>query len=335
MSRATWGPSWNRCRICKSDDKPYYDKGMCFDCYQNSKDILVVTSYMQGENLPEIAHRLGVTISRVQQQLDRTIALEITKMGDDLTSEQKLAVRQEIMNAHKESRIANEFELVKKRIDKNYKQIIKKLSGDRVDSIVQLMKILGLHTYNKSLVESRYPEFIKLVLQNKKRWSKAYGSCRTCGTTSKKHFSWGYCVDCYSKSEEWKNNNAEYRKAHATEIREYTDKYNKENRERIKKNKPKYKRLYSQDPSVIEQYMQKYSNKAYGGNREKAFEKHGNKCHDCGTTRENNRIKTGKDLRITRIDNDKNNNDVSNLIPLCNRCNITRVHMANKLSLSE
>jgi 5-methylcytosine-specific restriction endonuclease McrA len=73
----------------------------------------------------------------------------------------------------------------------------------------------------------------------------------------------------------------------------------------------------------------RYQNDLYsfGGNREKAIQRDGEKCVKCGMTREEHKIKYGVDITVDHIDGngkntpkEKKNNDMSNLMTLCKKC---------------
>jgi hypothetical protein len=155
------------------------------------------------------------------------------------------------------------------------------------------------------LVESQYPEFLEVVSHNKQRWSWKYDQCRMCDTKEVKHKRWGYCQNCYTKSEEWRSTQGRYRQNHLEEYRE---------RARV------YGAAYSKRPEVKERLRLKTHEKNFDGNREEAFRVYGDKCFDCGIIRSDFQKKYGKDLSVFHIDSDATNNSVSNLRPLCISC---------------
>jgi hypothetical protein len=69
----------------------------------------------------------------------------------------------------------------------------------------------------------------------------------------------------------------------------------------------------------------------FGGNREIAIQRDGEKCVKCGMTREENRLKYGRDITVDHIDGrgvgvpvHLKNNDLSNLMTLCFKCHGTK-----------
>lgn len=77
----------------------------------------------------------------------------------------------------------------------------------------------------------------------------------------------------------------------------------------------------------------------FGGNREKAIQRDGEKCVKCGLSRSDHRDKYGKDITVDHIDNngiykpaDKRNNSLDNLQTLCIRCHVKKDNRTNKIS---
>lgn len=82
----------------------------------------------------------------------------------------------------------------------------------------------------------------------------------------------------------------------------------------------------------------------FGGNREKAIQRDGEKCVKCGTTRAEHKAKYGRDITVDHIDGngsttpiEKKNNSLRNLQTLCSRCHgkkdvvkSSRVKLANE-----
>lgn len=79
----------------------------------------------------------------------------------------------------------------------------------------------------------------------------------------------------------------------------------------------------------------------FGGNREKAIQRDGEKCVKCGMTREEHKIKfSGKDITVDHKDKlgsgvarNLKNNDMSNLQTLCIPCHASKDNIQKKLTL--
>lgn len=77
----------------------------------------------------------------------------------------------------------------------------------------------------------------------------------------------------------------------------------------------------------------------FGGNREKAIQRDGEKCVKCGMTRDEHREKFKTDITVDHIDGKGNgvplaqkNNDLSNLQTLCHNCHMLKDTTTRKLS---
>lgn len=140
--------------------------------------------------------------------------------------------------------------------------------------------------------------------KQQKRWSKYYDRCRKCGTSVIHHHSHGYCRRCYPKTEIFK------------ELQESSRLRNIEKRKKYVK---EYSKRYSRRPEVIRKRQMQWDLKYFGGNREKALIRDGEKCQFCGLPREESYTKYSKDLIVTHINNLRDNS-LENLLTLCKDC---------------
>lgn len=163
--------------------------------------------------------------------------------------------------------------------------------------------------HRKADLKEYYPEAYKILEINvrefNKRWNKYYVKCVNCGTVNSPHRSHGLCEKCYPKSEEFKRMQQNSRE---------------KNKERWKERERKYLTEYNKRPEVIEKHRRKADLKNFGGNREEAVARDNYRCTNCNLTREDS-IKSGMgDLCVSRIDRNKNNNNLDNLQTLCRNC---------------
>ena len=140
--------------------------------------------------------------------------------------------------------------------------------------------------------------------EQQKRWSRYYDRCRKCGTNIIHHHSHGYCRDCYPKTEIFKN------------IQESSRLRNMEKWEQREK---EYLKNYYKRPEVIERERGKTDLKYFGGNREKALIRDGEKCQLCGISRLESYKTYNKDLTVIHIHGTKDNS-LENLLTLCKKC---------------
>lgn len=145
------------------------------------------------------------------------------------------------------------------------------------------------------------------------RWSQKYESCKNCGTTTVKHKSYGYCMDCHKSSPE---NIRDHKKSSLL------------NREKINARAKARSaelpfRTWSNEKR-IESYERNF-NMRFDGKREEVFKTYGNACLECGKTRAESKLKHIRDIQIIHIDGNKKNNNLSNLRPLCQQCFMNRI----------
>jgi len=80
-------------------------------------------------------------------------------------------------------------------------------------------------------------------------------------------------------------------------------------------------------------------NYMFGGNREIAIQRDGEKCIKCGLTRDEHRVKYGRDITVDHMDGMGNgvpkelkNNDLSNLQTLCLGCHASKDNHHKKIT---
>lgn len=173
-------------------------------------------------------------------------------------------------------------------------------------------------------------------------WSKKHDKCQECGTTEIPHRGHGLCNNCYCRwyhqkhkdrlnvlkrrrrqSPEYKakervyNQRLDVKKRNREKAKRWRERHPerlKEVRERFKRNHPNYKTEYSRRPEMKEYTRNYVLNKKYGENAFLVLERDNNTCQKCGST---------DDIHIHHIDWNKDNNELDNLILLCNSCHLT------------
>jgi tetratricopeptide (TPR) repeat protein len=297
-----WSNHALKCRLCKTTEKPHYGGGYCADCYKNSKEFTAMNGYLNGENLSELGDAMGITRERARQLFEKAIKIETERVDPDRPQLSAYELKEQLKNTNRRNRAKRDY---KELIENNYDDILKKISGTNIISEKSLLKVLDMPESVLTFIKLKYPEFIEIVNTNSRRWSWKYDQCRMCGTTEIKHKRWGYCQNCYTKSDEWRETQSQYRQNHIEEVRE---------RARV------YGAAYSKRPEVKEKLRQRTHEKNFDGNRELAFQIHGACCNDCGITRDDFKEMNSKDLAVYHTDGNPYNNDTSNLRPLCFSC---------------
>ncbi len=137
-----------------------------------------------------------------------------------------------------------------------------------------------------------------------KRWSVYYDKCKRCSTTVAKHRSNGFCVNCYYKSDIFKEAQKDSR------LR---------NIEKWKKRQKEYIKEYNKRPEVVRRLKKRWDEKKFGGNRKLALQRDGYKCQFCGMSQEESYNIYNKDLHVIHLDQ-KDDNRLENLSSLCPKC---------------
>jgi 5-methylcytosine-specific restriction endonuclease McrA len=299
---AKWSNHFKSCRSCKSESNEHYGGGYCIDCYGTSKESIILQKYMDGNNLAEIGAELNISRERARQIFAKSTAIELSRMGENITKRQKEDILNTIELTYKQNRASRDFKQV---IEDKYSQIIETLRTKAVLSEFGLLKSIGLPASAIHLIEDDYPEFLELISANKNRWSWKFDKCRMCDKTENKHKRWGYCDKCYTRSDEWKKQQYAYRA---------------NNQEKIRERQKKYEATYYSRPEVKKRLMEYGYDRRYDGNRDIALERDKFTCIDCGMIREVHKAKYNMDLAVFHIDGNLENNKIDNLVTVCRVC---------------
>lgn len=81
-----------------------------------------------------------------------------------------------------------------------------------------------------------------------------------------------------------------------------------------------YQKNKFSSPEAILRNRQQNDKYLFGGNREKAIQRDGEKCAECSLTREEHVNKYGPDITVDHIDGNRKNNSLTNLRTLCLSC---------------
>lgn len=267
-----------------------------------NKNILEV--YKQGHTFEEIGTVFGITRSRVQQivfkEMEKEILnrVQIAYPSYEDRKLAKLAAHEEIKEIFSK-RAQQELADKKKRILAKIQPLI-----DDYDGKVYIGTIIKASGIAAPMFKSYFPEIAKkLSSVRNSMWSKDHARCLNCGTNKIKHQANGLCENCYPKSEKVKAG----QKA-----------YVQRNIEILKIKQREYAKEYIKRPEVVAKMRRWNDQVNYGGNREKALERDGYKCQNCGITQEESFKKYGRDLYVEHVRG--KSNELSNLITACEGC---------------
>lgn len=287
----------------------------------------IYESFKEGATLQQMGSKFNLTRERIRQIILSIIRKDVLHklLKKELlnnsglshysyleSQEGKKLIRNqldEIFNARKKSyELQNKQEMAEKiKQSENLGIIFEKFS-----SITKYSEAIGV---SPQRLTEFFPEIAKKMKINLTRgqgglkWSRFYLRCRVCRTDTVHHRANGYCLDCYEKTEEFK----EIQKSSRLRHLEARIRHDKE-----------YAKTYYKRPEVkikFKQIQREIINKKlFGGNREKSMVFYGSKCFKCGLSREDNIRISKKDLCVVHKNGLKNDNSIENLIPLCRRC---------------
>lgn len=260
----------------------------------------VLYEYRNGKKLEEIAKNLGVSRQRVHQMLKSAILGQIEKIRES----GKSVNIDEFTKSVKKYHNTNRPKIIYGDLQKKHTQLV-----ERASAFHSLSRFLRQEKIGKGSLEKYFPEVAEIIKKNSERnklkWSRYYIKCRKCGTTTIPHQSVGYCQKCYLKSNHFKEI------ALASYLR---------NIEKRKARNKAYAKKYEKRPEVRAKHRRLLDIQKFDGNREKTIQRDGFKCTNCGIDREKSEKIFKKDLYVRHIDNDANNNDLSNLKTMCLHC---------------
>lgn len=111
------------------------------------------------------------------------------------------------------------------------------------------------HSKDPKAIENRKKQDAKKKALRQKRmaeqWTRDFRQCRTCLTKDKPHHRYGYCKECFYKSDEKRAESAKYYSNNVEKISEYGKRYNLENRDKLNEYQHKYRKtLYGRLTSI-------------------------------------------------------------------------------------
>lgn len=275
---------------------------------QNERNAEVLKLYRNGKTLADIAVAFGFTRSRAQQIIINEIKKEIKKefnlqyLSHEEEEALRVAAKEEVKEIFTKTKTFARTE--------SEKNIIEKIRT-KMNSAPDQSVFYTLSDYANALgekaeqIKKYFPEIAdNIVNRQRKKWSRYYNKCRSCGTTATKHVSYGLCENCYFKSDIFKE------LQEASRLR---------NQHKWKKKQLEYAKKYKDRPEVKEKTRKINDIKNFGGNREKALKRDDYKCQKCGIQQEQSLTELKKDLFVKHLQ-DKNDNSLANLITLCTKC---------------
>lgn len=304
--KAAWSDHFLQCRTCGTTDVPHYGGGYCEDCFPNTTEAAVIEGYIDGENLSEVGIRLGFSRERSRQFFEKAIRIEAERTDPENVAIVITEFKKKLKETNKQNRSLKQH---KSFIDEHYQEIVKRLTSENVLAASTMLKLFNLPANALRAIESDYPELLQIIARNVHRWAWDYDACRMCGTTEVKHQVYGYCKNCYWKSDEWKHRQNEYRQRNVDKIREQQRQYNVE---------------YNKRPEVVARLKQRHDAVNYEGNRDIALKNANYSCEECGISQLDHQNTYKKELHVYRLDGDQSNNDLTNLKVLCMSCAVKR-----------
>lgn len=267
--------------------------------YDPVRDKGITELYKKGWTLEQIGKKHGLTRERIRQ----IIARDITKV---------------LKNELRHGRYPNpDHKSVKHLVKDEIKEITRSRARNRVLSKIEEAREMGVvperfnskAEYAQKLglsvgqIQRYAPKVINIIRENipvgygGKKWSRYYLRCKNFGTATVPHHSHGYCENCFTKTDIFKD------LQRASRLR---------NQERWKPKQTAY----------LDNY---YNQKNYGGNRYIVLERDGYQCVKCHITEEEHQNKYGQRLRVVHLES-VDDNSLGNLATLCRECALKRIY---------
>lgn len=259
----------------------------------------VIERVMKSGNMSEVADEHGVSRERIRQIVMRYLAEEI-KAGLENGSYDNPKGKSINQLAKQEIR---GFRKNRKRRSVYIKLLKAKENGvspERFTSQSVFAQKVGLSVRD---LQRYAPNVLNIVRENVttgqggKKWSRHYLRCRNCGTTSIRHHSYGYCLECYIKTDHFKAIQE------ASRLRNF---------HRWKVKQLKYQENY-------------YNKKNFGGNRKKVLQRDDYKCVKCSLSDKEHRDKYGKSIYVVHLQS-TSDHSMSNMATMCQSCALKLNH---------
>lgn len=270
----------------------------------------ILEMYNNGDTFEIIGRTFNISRSRAQQILVKQMTLKILKEYNfdinRMSKEEKKLLQLAAAEEVRETYLKRNQERHEKEKDDLLHKIDELPDHSNFISVGQYAKALGT---SSSKLKTLLPDLYKKVLnKTKRKWSRHYDKCRSCGTTAIKHRCNGLCEKCYTKSDDFKNI------AESSRLR---------NQHKWKKKQAEYRKEYYKRDEVKKKFKKMHDLRNFNGNREKALSRDEYKCVKCGMTQQGSYKKYRRDLYVVRLIG--NDNKLDNLVSLCRGCHVRKI----------
>jgi hypothetical protein len=266
-------------------------KSVGVDSTDRSLDIY--ERYSVGETLEKIGKDYGISRERIRQILKRQVIKDLgikSRYADKHEQYINDTIRG-LVEQNKYARLSGKLTIqLKKATEK----------GVKPDYFSSVHEFCEASNISAALLKEYEPEIYEsLSRASKSRWNKLYPACLMCGTTTVKYRSAGYCENCYTKSQHFK----QFQKSA----------YLRNVDKRREQNKA-YRARYYARPEIKEKTDREYDLEYFGGNRKITLERDGYKCVGCGMpTTTLNKVGRPK-VRVWHVNGNINDHSLNKLL---------------------
>ena len=107
--KPTWSYHFTKCRTCSATENEHYGGGYCIECFPDTTEAAVLEGYIEGENLSEVAERLGFTRERSRQFFKRAINIEAERTDSENMSVVAEEFKDQLKTTHKQNRARTKY----------------------------------------------------------------------------------------------------------------------------------------------------------------------------------------------------------------------------------
>jgi len=270
---------------------------------KQGRDDEIYNLYVNGATLQSIGEIHHLTRERIRQLIIRIITKKI-KVGiynGTIKNPEHRRIRELV---YQEVKSIHEGKTLKRTVSKLKTASDKGIIPEKYTSILKFAKDVGL---DPKIIDQILPAISQKIKENMpvgyggKKWSRFYLKCRRCGKSTTPHQCYGYCENCFPKTDIFK---------------EYQENSRIRNQHRWKAHQQEY----------IEGYNDR---KYFGGHREAVLKRDNYSCVNCGKSDADCLKQFGEHLRILHIDK-QSDQDMNNLVSVCRSCCLKHIRSKRK-----